>query len=127
MINADKNLDLSALSIATACLQDARKKEKTVWVRTSPRTFGVGIQMFVDECVSLALWYNWMKFVLLSLDVEVWNSWEKKLWLLLYLITYKTLKNKQETWIPGKVLAKTLNWPWILVLKCSGNPEYWWT
>ena len=29
MINADKNLDLSALSIAT-CLQDARKKEKTV-------------------------------------------------------------------------------------------------
>ena len=30
MINADKNLDLSALSIATSCLQDARKKEKTV-------------------------------------------------------------------------------------------------
>ena len=30
MINADKNQDLSALSVATACLQDARKKEETV-------------------------------------------------------------------------------------------------
>ena len=30
MINADKNQDLSALSVATACLQDSRKKEKTV-------------------------------------------------------------------------------------------------
>ena len=29
MINADKNQDLSALSVATACLQDAKKKEKT--------------------------------------------------------------------------------------------------
>ena len=30
MINADKNQDLCALSVATACLQDARKNEKTV-------------------------------------------------------------------------------------------------
>ena len=30
MINADKNQDLSALSVATSCSQDARKKEKTV-------------------------------------------------------------------------------------------------
>ena len=29
MINADKNQDLSALSVATVCLQVARKKEKT--------------------------------------------------------------------------------------------------
>ena len=29
MINAGKNQDLSALSIATVCLQVARKKEKT--------------------------------------------------------------------------------------------------
>ena len=28
MINADKSQDLSALSVATACFQDARKKEK---------------------------------------------------------------------------------------------------
>ena len=27
MINADKNEDLFALSVATACLQDARKKD----------------------------------------------------------------------------------------------------
>ena len=40
MINADMNQDLSALSVATACLQDARKKEKTVCVRASSRTFG---------------------------------------------------------------------------------------
>ena len=31
MINADKNQDLSAVSVATACLQEARKKEKTVY------------------------------------------------------------------------------------------------
>ena len=43
MINADKNQDLSALSLATACLQDSRKKEKTVRVRTSPRAFGTGM------------------------------------------------------------------------------------
>ena len=30
MINADKNQDLSALSVAMACLQNAGKKEKTV-------------------------------------------------------------------------------------------------
>ena len=30
MISADTNQDLSALSVATACLQDARKKVKTV-------------------------------------------------------------------------------------------------
>ena len=30
MINADKNQDLSAVSVATACLQDVRKNEKTV-------------------------------------------------------------------------------------------------
>ena len=30
MINADKNQDLPALSVATVCLQDARKKEKPV-------------------------------------------------------------------------------------------------
>ena len=30
MINADKNQDLSGLFVATACLQDARKEEKTV-------------------------------------------------------------------------------------------------
>ena len=30
MINADKNQNLSALSVATACLQDAKKKEETV-------------------------------------------------------------------------------------------------
>ena len=30
MINANKNQDFSALSVATACLQDAREKEKTV-------------------------------------------------------------------------------------------------
>ena len=29
LTNADKNQDLSALSVATACLQDAKKKEKT--------------------------------------------------------------------------------------------------
>ena len=31
MINADKNQDLSAVSVATACLQEARKKEKTLY------------------------------------------------------------------------------------------------
>ena len=31
MINADKNQDLSAVSVATACLQEAGKKEKTVY------------------------------------------------------------------------------------------------
>ena len=30
VINADKNQDLSTLSVATVCLQDAGKKEKTV-------------------------------------------------------------------------------------------------
>ena len=30
MINADNNQDLSALSVVTACLQDARKKEDCV-------------------------------------------------------------------------------------------------
>ena len=43
MINADNNQDLSALSVATACFQDARKNEKTVCDRRSPRTFGTGI------------------------------------------------------------------------------------
>ena len=30
MINADKNQDLSAFSVATVCLQDSRKQEETV-------------------------------------------------------------------------------------------------
>ena len=30
MINADKNQDLSAFSVAKMCLQDFRKQEKTV-------------------------------------------------------------------------------------------------
>ena len=68
-----------------------------------------------------------MKFTLLSVDVEVYLceslSWEKKLRLLLYLITCKTLKNVQKPWIMGKMLAKTLNWPWILVLKSSDSPD----
>ena len=60
------------------------KKEKTVCeLEQSLGHLEREYKRFVDVCVSLALWYNCMKFILLSVDVEVYLcenlSWEKKI------------------------------------------------